>query len=155
MSKAGPGVSNKAGNIAAGVVVAIILVLGFAVMTERGIQLGGREPDSPGVPPDPFESDEPRVVECRANWDTSPEHQVWVDIFCQIGEEENSMESVAALNPIWSWFTTGKFGDEVYMDLSPARVTSGWCEVYVDEVLLDRDEFDDDEGCEIVELTIP
>lgn len=133
----------------------VILGFGLLVMMERGIQLGGREPESPALPPDPFENNEPRTVECRVEWKTKPERQVGADIYCQIGEQENNMESLAVLNSPWSWWTTGAPGDEVYLEMTPSRQTEGTCWVYVDGLELAKDEFADDEGCLIAEITLP
>jgi hypothetical protein len=125
--------------IGAGIFV-LLLVAGFGALVSR-------------QPPDPFtDEDEPREVECRVTWETSPDHPVGMDTYCEVvGQEDddNDMDAVGILESPWFWITTGIPGQSVYFSALPSRQTEGTCVIKVNGETIATEDFSDDMGCEM------
>jgi hypothetical protein len=88
------------------------------------------------LPPDPFEDEEPRIVDCVADWD-GYNQGVTADVYCEVGGPENSFDaSNLDLSP-YIWSTTANTGQVAVIDMTVSRQTSGLCEIWVDGELLE------------------
>lgn len=99
------------------------------------------------MPNDPFEDDEPKIVECRITFVTSNERPVGIDAYCSVGGDER--DESAILDSPWIYRTTGHSGDEVSLAGVPSRRTTVTCEVFVNDVRVAIDEETDDLGCDL------
>lgn len=148
-----------------GTVVGIVVV----VLLAAGVMTAVREQEDSTdtrLPPDPFESNEPRVVDCVARWNNY--HGTKANFYCEVrsGPDEDSIEDYYDEDGIqrspFTWTTTAATGNVVYLDVELQNRwvnMDGDCEIWVDgDTLLGRDEMEeDDEGvwfCR-VEVAVP
>lgn len=112
-----------------GVIVVIAVVAVGAMAVFRNNQL----------PPDPFEGDEPRVVDCVADWESSQNRPIIADVFCQVGTGDNNFDAQDINRSPYTWSTTGRSGQVAAIYAVFNRETSGNCQIWVDGEFLDEE----------------
>lgn len=135
----------KTGGGGLGTAVAAVVVLVIAGMVMANLE---RTPGDTDLPPDPFESDEPRVVDCVLSWDGWREG-VTADTYCEVGSPDNSDDQTELDRSPYIWSTTGNSGQVAIVDMHLSRADSGLCELWIDGELFETEpvvQVLDDEG---------
>ena len=128
----GSGTSTSSGTGLGIVVLVVVLIIGAVVVAQR-------QPPDTDTPPDPFEGEEPRVVDCVGDWQSPRDPIITADIYCEVGGEGNSFDAQSVERHPYVWSTTGYPGQLAVIYMVTSRQTVGLCEIWVDGELLESE----------------
>lgn len=119
----------------AGSGIGVWIFVGVVLLT-AGI-VASRQTSDTELPPDPFEGEEPREVDCVADWQSPRNPIITADIYCEVGGPDNSFDAQSIERSPYVWSTTGNTGQVAVIEAVFSRETAGSCQVWVDGEFLD------------------